>query len=88
MWVIYWALAFAIVVISLAVAIAVILRSTRDRSTDLSEGDEAEPVAQLKPTQPDVVKSFEDELSIVRSARFGRNMQPVQRRVPERFRKE
>lgn len=88
MWIVYWALAFAIVVVSLALATAVVMWVYYMRSFEvISEEEPEEPMAQLKAEQ-DVVKSFEDDLAIVRSARFGRSMHPAQRRVPERLRKE
>lgn len=71
---IVWAFAAAIIIVALGAAIALIVLSLRTRSPSrkVIEQHRQEVVNQ-------VVRSFNDDLTMLRSQRFGRSMVPHQR---------
>lgn len=89
MQIIYWAAAIAIIIIALGIAISLI---TKARVTAVmaavQSGEDEDEQAKLVAREEDLIKSLNGDLNVIRSARFGLTMTPVQRQVPARLRKE
>lgn len=87
MQIIYWAVAIAIIIVALGIAISLIIKARVAATMAIVQSGEDEE-QRLVDREEDLVKSLNGDLSVIRSARFGLTMAPVQRQVPARLRKE